>query len=713
VDANTRTVKDVFTKDIRYVIPLYQRPYVWTQDGHWAPLWEDVVGIAERYMRAMDVEDADPATVEAETTPHFLGAIVLNELPFSSKDIEPRQVIDGQQRLTTLQLMLDAVQEVFERLDVGRPARLLRKLVLNDPDVVSAPDHEFKVWPTNIDRDAFRSAMDNDADPAAHQHQAIAKAHNYFKETAEAWLLEGNDLDRRVDGLSTALQSRLQLVVIELGGNDNPQVIFETLNARGTPLLASDLVKNHLLQAADARGLDVQKIYDQWWRPFDGDDWRREQQQGRLRRPRIDAFLDYWLELETGEIVLAHDVFPTFRTLLRSRPTKIEEVAYQIQAYSHVYDVITEGHHPTVGPFLRRWRTLEAQTVTPLLMWLLHHEGAMVPGQLSLATRAIESYLVRRMLTRGTTKDYNRLFMEAAKHVADGPVENAGTRLRRFLAEQTADSRAWPTDPEVAQAVVTSPVYRLLKRGRLRMILVAWEDHLRGAKTEEPFAPTSKVTIEHLLPQTWSASSWPLSAGSELATTQRRAGLLHTMGNLTLLNDKLNPAMSNGSWDEKRPELAKHSVLRLNHRILEDQRPWDDARILERSRAAARAIVELWPGPTPVDVDYSTLDLPSEDKESVSTELNSGPTTTTQLLLEQGLLEEGELLVWVRQQVGTVHEAYVESDGNYRTADGEVFPSPSGAGKHHAGHDVNGWRIWTIPRLGGISLDELRSEVDG
>ena len=162
--ADIISLKALFQKDVRYVIPTFQRPYVWNHEDQWEPLWNDVRNTAEDYLEELDrLGEEKQAAAEQNTEAHFLGAIVLQQQATATPELETRQVIDGQQRLISLQLLLDAAQEVFEKRGFDREARQLRKLVLNDADYAETnPDNVFKVWPTLVDQEAFRHAMSND-----------------------------------------------------------------------------------------------------------------------------------------------------------------------------------------------------------------------------------------------------------------------------------------------------------------------------------------------------------------------------------------------------------------------------------------------------------------------------------------------------------------------------------------------------------------------
>ncbi len=132
--ADILSPKALFQRDIRYIIPTFQRPYVWNQEDQWEPLWNDVRNTSEDYIEEIDRAEGNQAAAEEKVAAHFLGAVVLQQQPTATAELETRHVIAGQQRLTTLQLLLDAAQDVFEQDGFSKEARQLRKLVLNDAD---------------------------------------------------------------------------------------------------------------------------------------------------------------------------------------------------------------------------------------------------------------------------------------------------------------------------------------------------------------------------------------------------------------------------------------------------------------------------------------------------------------------------------------------------------------------------------------------------
>jgi hypothetical protein len=495
------------------------------------------------------------------------------------------------------------VQAVIAGLGDKRAAILLSKLILNDEDVIEDSDQAFKIWPTTVDQDAFRAVMRDDADATAFADSPLVQAHEFFTAAAFEWIIEATDLDeqgRRIRALSTTLQGLMHLVVIDLDGHDNAQVIFETLNARGTPLLASDLIKNLVLQAAEHRRLDVQTLYDRFWKDFDERDyWRKDVRQGRLTRSRIDVFLFYWLVMRTSKEVPTQDVFPTFRRYLATKSNEVESVLADLSRCGDTYKCLDElPAHSAEGTFVYRWRVLDAQTFTPIVLWLFDQDQSILDQAERLrALHAIESYLVRRTICRLTTKGYNNLSVDLLTKMTESP-STSGTVLTTYLREQSADARVWPTDDQVADAFVNFPLFSLLTRGRLRMILEALEDAHRGPKSESQFVERGSLTIEHVLPQRWQNDDWPLVIGdgdTRESAIAKRERLLHSIGNLTLVTGSLNTPMSNHGWSFKRAELEKHSVLHLYKRILDmDLDVWDESAINQRARLLAATADTVW-----------------------------------------------------------------------------------------------------------------------
>ena len=604
-DASKRLVGKLFAPDVQYVIPTFQRPYVWDRERQWEPLWEDIRATAERLEEATAAAGGDHEAAEKATGKHFLGAVVLQQVQTAAATLEKRNVIDGQQRMTTLQLLLDAAQAVVAEDGATPSAIRLRKLVLNDRDIY-AGDELFKLWPAMADRAAFRAAMDDAADEEPFADARVVAAHRFFREQIREWLDGGGDRAARGQSLYVTLANLLEVVVIDLRSDDDAHVIFETLNARGTPLLASDLVKNYLLHLADARGA-ADRLHADHWTGFESPWWREDVSQGRLSRPRVDVLLNYWLAARTRKEVASHRVFKALQDHVEETGAGPEEIAADFAGAGAAYRTWADDppKFPPTGPegtFFYRWGVIQAGVLTPVLLVLF----AASPEEISDETRrrtlaVLESYLVRRLVCPSNSKDYNRLFLDLIERL-DGRLAEADRVTAEFLAGQTATSRVWPDDAAFTKAILERPVYRLLSRGRTRMVLEALEDEARTPKSEAAHVARGELTVEHVLPRKW-RKHWPLPPAAdpreeELAAA-RRDDLKDTLGNLSMISGRLNSSVSNGPWEKKRAAFGKHSVLHLNKRLLDDWEPsaTPEENVAARGAKLAAAACRVWPRP--------------------------------------------------------------------------------------------------------------------
>ena len=620
--AGSINLQKLFEQTIRYRIPLYQRPYVWEERVNWLPIWEDIRGLGERLLRT------------GSTSPHFLGAIVLDQVLNQTGEIESRQVIDGQQRLTTLQLMLAAFRDLAVSHNLEKIAKKFEKLTFNDESFRASEEDAFKVWPTNRDRkhfsrvlncgslekvcDAFKLSMDAKNIPVR-----IPGAYIFFHRAAADWVTKDltdshgrtidASLEQKFDALWTIVRSHLMLVAIDLEDEDDAQVIFETLNARGTQLLPADLVKNYLFQLAESPDADLDELHSKYWKGFESDFWREEIRQGRLKRPRIDLFLQHYLTLKTLDEVPVSHVFSYFKRFVEGciRAGIGSEhpggpAAYQLQQlqmYGKIFkQFVTASANTRIGLFFERLVAIDTATVYPLLLEAFHDlYDTGKRSELRQLIRNIESYLVRRMICGLTTKNYNRFFIEL---IRTGRLNGcvSAQAITDYLLKGDGDSVRWPGNKELRQAMLDRHLYRKLSQKKLRMILLALDHQLEDDKTEAAvYTKSDSFTIEHIMPQAWK-KNWPLPLGDfpewdKDQVADYRDDFIHTIGNLTLLTDKLNPALSSRGWEYKQSEILARSKLNLNRSYFTDIEQWNEDWIYERSRVLCRLAARIWPYP--------------------------------------------------------------------------------------------------------------------
>jgi Protein of unknown function DUF262/Protein of unknown function (DUF1524)/Restriction Enzyme Adenine Methylase Associated len=688
----------------RFLVPLFQRPYVWSQERQWEPLWKDLIRVTERSLN-------NPLS----TQPHFLGAIVLQQIQTVTSDLQQRSVIDGQQRLTTLQIMLDAIHAEIHGLGQQSSAARLLMLVENPEAYRQSPEDRYKVWPTNRDRDAFNEVMAAstpvDYSTLKSKTHRLVEAHRYFARECREWITsEGEDsVPNRAEHLERAARELLQIVVIDLAADENAQEIFETLNARGTPLTAADLIKNFIFQQLLEEQSDVESAYRKHWRQFETSFWEKEVRIGRAKSPRSAGFLGQWLVAETGQEISPKEVFSRFKVFAdfdNDRPMAV--LLEDIHRTSKMYEAFVkeaaqlDGELSRLGLFVYRTQAMESEAVKPLLLAMLdHNQGTPAQEVFERVLNVVESWLARRMLVKATTKSYSTLMANLVSIVRHAEPSKLAEEIERYLSEQTSESTYWPDDDEVRNSLEAMPIYRKLSRGRLRMVLEAIEDHFRGWSTAKGSLSAMRIKrntfhIEHLMPQSWHAS-WPLPSGLEEFERDQH---VHRLGNLTLLSQKLNSKVSNGPWAGEHGKVLKlkeNDVLLMNAKLVDyNSASWGEAEINERTKTLTEAVLSIWSVPIGHKVRIAI-----ERKQTIhATDLVD--------LLNDGIVVVGQTL-YSQQGLYSGHEAEILPNGQVEYQN-TSYSSLSAAGKAVRAKSTNGWTFWCIDKDGDVSMRDIRRD---
>lgn len=607
MNADTYELKTILTLERRYVIPTFQRDYEWTESDQWALLFEDLEAVADRLEDARkyaELREEPASTADKRVAPHFLGAIVLDLLPSSAGSLDLRSVIDGQQRLTTIQLLVRGILDVLG--EIGSPReKQVRRLIQNPSDVVHNDDERHKLWPRRRDRDVWRLAMADGA--SADGDHLYLKARRFFRDHARL-AMKSPDGGDRSDIVVDAFLSLFKLVVIDLEDNDDAQVIFEVLNGRQTPLSATDLVKNLLFLRAELTDeAELEALYEKHWAPFDDIWWRKEIGRGHAARGRRDVLLSSWLTAATATEVNVGHLYGEVRKYLDDGDHKIVEILSQLSEAASAFRVISE--RPATLPrrmadAYRRIDRLSVTTALPLLVWLRTLPvGQLSPEDHQRAVVAIDSWVLRRLIVGSNTRGYGKRFVDVLKAAQAGATggTSVANGVEASLLDAGTDNLTWPTDEEVEWAFVNRLFYDNLTQERIRMVLGAIDLklHLDHPKGEHPTFDYDTLQIEHVLPRTW-RPYWPVEADDEAQRTlleQERERAKNRIGNLTLVTGPLNIPMSNGPWADKRAALADHSNLRLNAG-LSALEGWDEDAIEKRARKLAEVACRVWPRPT-------------------------------------------------------------------------------------------------------------------
>lgn len=620
--AEAVSVLAVFEKKLRLEVPLFQRQYVWGQDRHWEPLWED---IARKFTEYLDGRKDAPV--------HFLGAMVLDQKQTPTTHVEKRQVIDGQQRLTTLQIILSAFRDFCRENGIEDLGKEAESFTLNKGMMANQEVDKFKVWPTQLDRQQFADVMTagscaalerkhplrrrkyaRNYDPRPRMIEAYLffyrQLHDFFLGSyGEPPLAADRPLSERLEECFTALKGALRVVVVDLDRDDDAQVIFETLNARGEPLLPADLLRNFIFLRAARQGEAAEALYDEYWRRFDDPFWRQEVRQGRLFRPRSDLFMQHFLASKQAIDVPINHLFVEYRFWIEHQKP-FDNIRDELATLARQGDNFRRIIEPKKNDILYRLVTFldcfDIRTGYPLLLHLL--DAGLTDDQWKTVSVTLESYLLRRAVCNLPTKNYNRVFLTLTRTLRrDGTTQE---NLSQSLSGLTGESSEWPNDETFREAWKTQHAYRNLQQPKIVHILRRINDTYLDSKTEQ-ISIDSPLTIEHLMPQNW-IEHWPLSDGSKglkpeelwtaqaedpkVEATRKRNALLQTFGNLTILTQALNSSVSNSAWKDKKPALLQSSLLPINQQLHTAQ-TWDETSIEQRADELFTRAKRIWPRP--------------------------------------------------------------------------------------------------------------------
>ena len=467
------------------------------------------------------------------------------------------------------------------------------KSILQDSHWGGDSDNQTKIRQSNLnDQRAFQEAIRSHYNDSQNRPSSISQAYRYLKILAEDWLDgEPESRNARADALEATLTEYIEIAVIDLDEDEKPHIIFETLNARSEPLKQSDLIKNTVMYEANV--IDQDRRAQELWGMFDTEWWREDTNESRLSRIHIDRFLHYWMVMRTATDVTDSNVASEFRRFVGdNNQLSIESIAAEIRSAGIVYRDIERVTFPGIETFLERIKSMEVSVVIPVVMWLC--TSNVTPERRRRSIEALESYLVRRMLCGFQTQGLNKVFISLLKELNADDSDYADRTIIQYLKGLNVDNRVWPSDLRLNNRLIDGPMIRVAKRRK--MILVAVENHLRSDRSES-LGPTDTLTVEHIMPKKWE-THWPLPPNAPIrAEAERiRNEAIETIGNLTLITNRLNSSISNGPWEERREDLHNHSSLFLNRTLLANApEDWDEAAIESRSQLLAQKILQIWP----------------------------------------------------------------------------------------------------------------------
>jgi uncharacterized protein with ParB-like and HNH nuclease domain len=553
MEASPVRVIQYFDGEKQNLIPLFQRPYTWTETN-WQTLWNDIM---------VQYEAGD-------TGSHFMGAIVSVPARSVPVGVSKYLIIDGQQRLTTISLLLCALRDNLD----GNSASRIQEVYLTNR--FREKEDTLKFVPTQADRDIYNSIAIDRRIPPNSKDFLMASAYNFFRNK----LLKGTDLNEEAiepHKVLTVLEKCLQVVMINLSDDDDPYLIFESLNFKGEPLTQADLVRNYLLMRfkhSTSTGGEQERVYSKYWVPLEN-----------ILNTNLTEFLRHYM-MKDGDDIKKGGIYAAIRTRLKNMESMdaVELEAKSMQSFGDFYSKLLfpeKEEIKIIRDCLENIKDIKVTTSYPLLLRLFNarQSGDLSDNELVKCLKLVESFVIRRSICGVATNPLNKLFIQLAKTF---PNSDYYQWLYRSLSDVTGIFR-FPRDLELSMAFIQQAQYG---RGSTRFILCA----LEKAFNHKESVDLSNATVEHILPQTLT-SEWRNHLGE--SSDEIYSDLVHTFGNLTLTS--YNPELSNLSFLKKKEKL-QNTHIELNRWILQ-QDSWTNLEIENRAKILLDMAIKIWIAP--------------------------------------------------------------------------------------------------------------------
>jgi len=541
MQAKETKLQDILEGTKQYVIPLFQRTYSW-ESKEWEALWKDLIDLCEA---------ENPRS-------HFIGSIVNMPTTSVPEGVAKYLLIDGQQRLTTIFILLTLLRDKAKNRGHKEFAEEIHNTLLVNP---YKKDHDlFKLMPTQIDRDAYKNLIRNESD-ANRNDNSLMRAYAFFDRKLKQSPIQHEQLKK-------VITSYLSVVSIVLDVDDNPHLVFESLNAKGKPLTQADLIRNYFFMRID---IDRQEeVYTDYWQP--------------MQTSLSDVLTEYMRHflMMDGNIVKQSDVY----SVLKERVSIENAIDYlnRLKGFSNYYKrLIDPDDEPEIElrKYFRRLKRLEVTTVYPLLLNLY---GAYANEEISKhdfvdILRTIENYLIRRFVCNEPTNQLNKIFPAIYPQLS---TKHKGDFLKGV--QSILQNKGYPKDTEFYSAFKDKKFYGAADRiVKTKLILETIEENFAHKEA----APVENLTIEHVMPQTLSPW-WKEHLGQDCEATHEL--YLHTIGNLTL--SAYNPELSNFDYATKQ-KIYQDSHIDLNRYFL-PVTSWTRSEIEKRSHDLANIALEIW-----------------------------------------------------------------------------------------------------------------------
>lgn len=566
--------------DIHYVLPHFQRQYSWEKDN-WATLLNDALSIYEEY----DPDDREPE--------HFLGSLVVINDGTRNGTISAFKLVDGQQRLTTISLLLCAFRDLIQSSD-PKTARGIQKLLLN---LDAEEDVYFKVLPTTKygDRQAYQTILRGEK--SIETESLIPQAYDFFKKELSKKLASNEITPER---FFVVVSNCFQVVFIELNKDESPYKIFESLNAKGKILSQSDLVRNYIAMKLPSN--KQEKIFVKYWEKIEAI-LQERRTVGKSRIGELTAFIRHYLAMQSRVLCSEEHIYARFRDRCEEYKDDrgfIEEIA-TLCRFADYYNKLLRPENEKrqdIRDALIQLNTLEIQTAYPFLLIVYEafesdeSDHKISQSEYLELLKILENYIVRRYICGEATNFTNKMFPTLWREIIDEMESSEAAQKLSFIeaVKKVLVSKNYPPNRKICQSIRTNKIYDNRNREKVVLILESINRLLSkgtGGYTVLSDAPT----IEHILPQKLT-DEWKTELGDNGDRIYQ--DYLHSFGNLTLITHDWNSSLSNSPFSIKKLAMANHA-LRINSDYFGQKIDiWNEQAILQRADFLADKFLEIW-----------------------------------------------------------------------------------------------------------------------
>jgi uncharacterized protein with ParB-like and HNH nuclease domain len=572
--ADSLRISKVFSSggDVHYFFPYFQREYAWDRTN-WQTLLNDVIGLYDVY------SDEKPPE-------HFMGSLVVINDGTRNGTVPAFKVVDGQQRLTTISLILcvlaNLTKENFPNL-----YKKIRKMITN-PDEVDIL--QYKLLPTSKygDREVYTAILREEKEIPICESK-IPFAYQYFYQEIDTRIKQKKIEPER---FFLVLTNCLQVVFIDLNQEERPYEIFESLNAKGRPLTQADLVRNYIaMKLPEAR---QPEIFDKYWSKIENL-LQEKRLVGRSRLGELTAFLRHYLAYRSGVLCNEEHVYERFRDRIEKEfPTsaRFETEVATLKRFAEYYDkMLRPDHEPDkkISFSISRLNTFEFSTGYPFLLAVYedYFQTRLTKDLFLEGLQVLENYMVRRYIAGESTNFLNKVFPSLSKEID----------LKQFIPslKKALVAKNYPGDHRLCQELLVEGMYdrSIQTRSKTTLILETINVHLSDKKNSGAYTILSgEPTIEHIMPQTLD-KTWETELGVNYQQIYR--DYLHTLGNLTLVTSEWNSKLSNSTFSLKKPQLAFHGLLMNSDYFRGPIYQWNEQAIRDRAAYLSDLILEIWP----------------------------------------------------------------------------------------------------------------------